>query len=700
MAIGQVSASDALTALLVVGIAVVIMFQKALDVYPDFPVSKFWDQTERTNTRKEGESVVFRSRVATSGFLDNASTGYEMFWKAVEKHKSKNYIARNVNGAWAWLTFEEFGARVKYVGSGLLVLTGVEPTGGVETRDDLSVDGSRLVGLYLPNSIEWVLTDLACCSYGLVTVPLYDTFDTDSLRHIVKSTGMSIIITAQNHLENLFEVVGEGTALKTIVVSDLATIPSELKQRAEALHIRLSTFKEMEATGSADVKDTVAPKSDDLFTICFTSGTTSLPKGVMITHGNLAKNGAGVISSFPQGYKITEADRHLSYLPLSHMFERTVFHTLTHLGVEIGFYSGNIAKLFDDISSFKPSLFPTVPRLLVRLHDKILEAIETSTPIKRALFKMAYASKKRMLARGCVTRTSIWDSLVFGRIQKRVGGRIRMMLTGAAPIDPVVLEFFRIVFGCQVLEGYGQTETCGAGFTTAVGDYSRPFGHHIGGPIAGAEVKLVDVKDMEYLATDKPYPRGEVCVRGPHVMKGYFRDVAATKAAIDKDGFLHSGDIGELLPNGTLRIVDRIKNIFKLSQGEYVVPDRVESKIKPSYIQQVFVYGDPLRSSVVAILVPDTEGLFGEWLRQQAWDGTFRDACKSEGVQRAVLKEVTRLGKLNGLHAFEIPKAIRLMPEPMTTENGLLTPTFKIKRHLAKNRYKPLLDTMYDSLHN
>ncbi|KAJ1539571.1 Long-chain-fatty-acid--CoA ligase 5, partial [Nowakowskiella sp. JEL0078] len=215
-------------------------------------------------------------------------------------------------------------------------------------------------------------------------------------------------------------------------------------------------------------------------------------------------------------------------LPLAHTLERAASHFLAYTGCKIGFYRGDTAKLFDDLSTLSPTIFVTVPRIMYRLRDRILQNVSSSSSFKKAIFNLSFNSKLKLLREGRVTRNTIWDTLVFNNIASKAGGKIRFILTGSAPATPEVIDFLRVVLGCQVIEGYGQTENFAGATATIIGDYQSPYGSHVGVPFPCNEIKLVDVEEMGFLATNLPNPRGELCIRGYNVMKGYWNDPVNT----------------------------------------------------------------------------------------------------------------------------------------------------------------------------
>jgi len=417
----------------------------------------------------------------------------------------------------------------------------------------------------------------------------------------------------------------------------------------------------------------------------------------MLSHGNLLADANCIVylGKKKRLFEIRQDDVHVSYLPLAHMFERIVQTFVLANGAAIGFYQGDTNKLLDDIAVLRPTLFVSVPRLLNRIYDKVTASIEQKGGLSKVLFDMAYSSKKAYLAQGYVTHW-LWDALVFSKVKARLGGRVRTIVTGSAPISPDVMDFLRIAFACEVYEGYGQTETSAGSFLTETGDLTAG---HVGGPLPVNLVKLVDVPDMNYTSQDKPYPRGEICFKGSNVTVGYFKNPEKTKEDIDEDGWLHSGDIGLWDEYGRLRIIDRKKNIFKLAQGEYVAPEKVENVYqKNQYVAQAYVHGDSLKASLVGIFVPDEEILM-PWCKANNIPGTkLADVVNNPAVIKHILTDANATAKAAGLKGFELVRRVTLIAEPFSVENDILTPTFKLKRNVAKKVFQAQIDAMYAEL--
>ncbi|PPD95206.1 hypothetical protein GOBAR_DD07763 [Gossypium barbadense] len=307
-------------------------------------------------------------------------------------------------------------------------------------------------------------------------------------------------------------------------------------------------------------------------------------------------------------------------------------------------------RLMDDLASLRPTLFCSVPRLYNRIYAGILNAVKESGTLKERLFNAAYNSKKQAIMNG-KSPSPIWDRLVFNKIKARLGGRVRFMASGASPLSPDVMDFLKICFGGHIIEGYGMTETSCVISCMDEGDI---LSGHVGSPNPACEIKLVDVPEMNYTSDDQPYPRGEICVRGPIVFQGYYKDEMQTREVLDEDGWLHTGDIGLWHTGGRLKIIDRKKNIFKLAQGEYIAPEKIENVYaKCKFIAQCFIYGDSLNSSLVAIVSVDQDALKA-WASSQGLKyKDLEQLCNDPRARAAVQAEMDAVGRDAQANTFE-----------------------------------------------
>ncbi|NXO38564.1 ACSL5 ligase, partial [Locustella ochotensis] len=613
-----------------------------------------------------------------SYYFEDAKTLYEAFQRGVNISGNGDCLGyRKPKQPYQWLTYKQVSDRTKYLGSGLLQ-KGCQPS------------SNQFIGIFAQNRPEWIISEYACYTYSMVAVPLYDTLGPEAIVYIVNKADINVVICdtpakAEVLLKNCEDK--KTPCLKIIVLMDL--FDKELKDRGDKVGVEILSLQEVEELGRNNIREPVPPKPEDLSVVCFTSGTTGNPKGAMLTHQNVVSNAAAFLRCTENTIECTSSDVAISYLPLAHMFERVVQAVVYSCGAKVGFFQGDIKLLTDDMKTLKPTLFPVVPRLLNRVYDKIQSG--ANTPVKRCLLKFAVFMKMAEIKQGIFRNDSIWDKLVFKKVQETMGGRVRIMVTGAAPISPSVLTFLRAALGCQIFEAYGQTE-CSAGSTFSMpGDWTTG---HVGAPLACNIIKLDDVEEMSYFSSNN---EGEVCIKGPNVFKGYLKDPEKTAEAIDKDGWLHTGDIGKWLPNGTLKIIDRKKNIFKLAQGEYIAPEKIENVyIRSAPVAQVFVHGESLRSFLIGIVVPDAE-MLPEFAAKLGVKGSFEELCKNPAVKRAILDDMIRLGREAGLKSFEQVKDLYIHTELFSVENGLLTPTLKAKRGDLVKFFHKEIEALYSS---
>ncbi|KAM9052838.1 long-chain-fatty-acid--CoA ligase 5 isoform 1-T2 [Megaptera novaeangliae] len=612
-------------------------------------------------------------------YFSDAKTMYEVFQRGIAVSDNGPCLGyRKPNQPYRWLSYKQVSDRAEYLGSCLLH-KGYKPS------------QEHFVGIFAQNRPEWVISEFACYTYSMVAVPLYDTLGEDAIIYIVNKADITTVIcdTPQKALVLIGNVEkGFTPGLKLIILMD--PFEDDLKKRGEKCGVEILSLFDAENLGKENFKKPVPPAPEDLSIICFTSGTTGDPKGAMLTHENIVSNAAAFLKCVEYTFEPSSEDVTISYLPLAHMFERVVQAVVYSCGARVGFFQGDIRLLPDDMKTLKPTVFPAVPRLLNRVYDKVQN--EAKTPLKKFLLNLAVASKFSEVKKGIIRRNSFWDKLIFGKIQESLGGKVRLMVTGAAPISSPVLTFLRAAMGCPVFEAYGQTE-CTAGCTiTSPGDWKSG---HVGVPIACNHVKLEDVADMNYFAVNN---EGQICIKGTNVFKGYLKDPEKTEEALDKDGWLHTGDIGRWLPNGTLKVIDRKKNIFKLAQGEYIAPEKIEDiYIRSSLVSQIFVHGESLWSFLVGVVVPDPDVL-PSFAAKLGVKGSFEELCRNQVIKEAILLDLQQTGTEGGLKSFEQVKRIYLHPEPFSIENGLLTPTMKAKRGELAKYFRTQINSLYEKI--
>lgn len=418
----------------------------------------------------------------------------------------------------------------------------------------------RLCGIWAKNRAEWLTTLLGFCRVRTVAVGFYDAMGDEAVDFIVKQTTLQTIFLAGEYIDKVINMKKKGMleSVDRIVTYDNEYTQAQ-KDGAAEVGLTCMTWKEALEVGKANPNEQMQEISTkDVYIMSYTSGTTGDAKGVKLTSRMLLT----VVDTVLTRLRITAESRCISYLPLPHSFEQCMMGMALQTGCKIGYYQGNPAKLVEDCGLLQPTVFPSVPRLYNRIYGQIKAKFDAATGCKAWLAGKALASKSQALEANASYTSGCYDFLVFNKVKALLGGKVEYMVTGSAPIDLAVLNFLKVAFCCPIMEGYGLTETCGASSITSADD---PVAGHVGGPIECVKFRLRDVPEMNYLATDKPYPRGEVQMMGTNVTKGYYKRPDKTAEAFDAEGWFCSGDVAVVYPNGSVKIIDRAKNIFKLS---------------------------------------------------------------------------------------------------------------------------------------
>lgn len=609
-----------------------------------------------------------------------------------------------------WLTYADVARKVDLFGAALKFFCGVP----------LGKNGYN-VGIYAGNSYRWTIAGLTANCFNFCLVPLYDTLGPDALRHISNLCQFEVVIVADKKQAKklLAEVHNheKGHKLQHVIVFNSTEAERATGEFNFDFGPKMHFFDEMIETIEKDPaykKIAHSPPSENcLFTICFTSGTTGNPKGVQLTHKAWIAN----MTSIMFVINFRETERWFSYLPLAHVFERICQSSCLMNGGSIGFSSGNRATLIEELGAMKPTFFGGVPRVWNLFYSRLMSVVNGPSPVMSRLARWGLKKKLIKVREHTNNRNSLIDRIIFKGLFSRLGGSVQMAVTGAAPIKNDVLNTLRGALGVYIFEAYGQTECCAGATCTNFNDHTSC----VGPPLPCNAIKLADVPDMGYLSKND---QGEICVKGTNVMSGYFKNPEASFETLDKKGWLHTGDIGEWTKSGCLKIIDRKKHIFKTSLGEYIAPEKIENLYNTHQaVSQCFVYGDGLKSKLVAIIVIDEQsGNFLNWVAknvnlEENLKDEVKKACEAnkkepgtltnfglsyivdkKQVQNQLMRELQTMGLKEGMKSFEMIKNVRLMTEMMSVDNGLLTPTFKAKRSLIQKYYKISIKEMYEEM--
>lgn len=566
---------------------------------------------------------------------------------------------------WTDVSHRELAERVQDLSVGLIEL-GVAP-------------GDK-VALLSENRPEWAIADFACLAARCTDVPIYPTLPAKQVEYILRdSSAVAILVSTASQLDKVLAARARLPLLRHIISFDAGRRPGVLGLDAVAAMGRAARARHPEWRTRA-----LEAQADDLATLIYTSGTTGDPKGVMLTHRNIASNVTTALSLFDFG----PSDECLSFLPLSHIFERMFGHySMFHAGVVI-----NYAESFDtvpaDMVARRPTIVAAVPRLYEKIYGHMLEGVRSSGPPRQRIFEWArrigaawanLTIAKKHVPMSLAVKHALADRLVFARLRARTGGRIRLFISGGAPLSAEIARFFYAA-GMPVVEGYGLTETSPV---IAVNTLARLKLGTVGRPMPGVEVRIA--------------PDGEILTRGPHVMKGYFNKPGDTDETIDPDGWLHTGDIGTLDSDGFLSITDRKKDLIVTAGGKNIAPQPIENLARRNkFVSNAVLLGDR-RPFPIMLVVPNIDSL-------RMWAAHQRIAEKDPElllalpeVRKKIEREVRKT--LRDLAQFEMPKKLLLLSEEFSMETGELTPKLSVRRKVVEERYREAIESLYAEPH-
>jgi len=614
----------------------------------------------RSEIEMNGENII--------GFENIPQTIPHFCLEAFRRHNKRDALSHKVNEVWEHLSGEAVIEKIKYIALGLA---------------DLGVKAGDRIAIISENRPEWSLTDLAILSLRAVNVPIYTTQAVEQIRYILEDSGAKMLFVSGKkilrHAENAIQSVER---LEKLIFFDSDAVP-ENDNRALTYQTLEDRGREVEKIDSQMFENNLAQiEKEDLATIIYTSGTTGEPKGVMLTHENFIVPIIGVSKCLP----IKSTDRSLAVLPLSHIFERTVFYVLCANGVAIHFCAS-----FDQLAGFlnevRPTIMTAVPRLFEQVYHKIVKKGKSAGGWKTSLFDWAlevgqdyWTAKDKHESVSLILRIkhSIASRLVFSKWREGVGGSIRFFVSGGAPLSKKLSYAFWAA-GIPILQGYGMTEAC-------VTSANRPDDNKVGSvgtPFEGIEMKIAESD-------------GEILVRGKNVMLGYLNKPEETAQVIDQEGFYHTGDVGYVDEDGHFFITDRKKDLFKLSNGKYVAPQQVESLLKQSsLVSQAVVVGSG-RKQVGALIVPDWETL-KQTLEEEgiSAEGSREEMCENPHVIKRVQRDAGEYTR--ELNDYERVKKVYLLPREFSIDKGEMTPTLKIKRGVIDEKYEEAIDEICGS---
>lgn len=655
-------------------------------------MKEFSVQVEEGREGKDGKpsvGPVYRHPLSKNEFPPtdpHRATTWDIFSSSVKIYSGNKMLGwRKVVdgkfGPYVWKTYKEAYDEVLLVGSALRA-SGANP-------------GCR-IGVYGANCPQWTLAMEACSAHSLICVPLYDTLGPGAVNFILDHAEIDFAFVQDKKVKEILNPdCISAQRLKALVC--FTDFTDEERALATQQGIQPFSWTEFLQMGKENEQEILPPQPFNICTIMYTSGTSGDPKGVVLTHETVSSFVKGVdLFLEPIEDKMTVDDVFLSFLPLAHILDRVIEEYFFANGASVGYYHGDLKALKEDIMELKPTFLAGVPRVYDIIYEGIKKAIDELNPIRRRVFNALYNYKLGWMNLGYKQRyaSPFSDLLAFRKVKAKLGGRLRLLVSGGAPLSSEVEEFLRVTCCCYVVQGYGLTEACGPA-AICLPDEMSMIGM-VGIPAVYNELRLEEVAEMGYNPLADP-PCGEICLRGKTIFSGYYKNPELTRESL-QDGWFHTGDIGQMLPNGVLKIIDRKKNLIKLSQGEYVALEHLENVygISPS-VEDIWVYGDSFKSMLVAVVVPHEENT-KKWASTNGFAGSYSVLSRLDQLRHYILMELKAIAERNKLKGFEYIKGVILAPLPFDMERDLVTATMKKKRNNMLKLYKVEIDEVYQDL--
>ncbi|KAM3162021.1 FAA2-like protein [Lachancea thermotolerans] len=673
------------------------------------------------SSQKHGYSPVFRSSLSPECLVSNVhprlSTFFELFNFSVERFPDNDCLGQRsqdrVTGHWGqhyeFESYREIQERSQNLGSGIMTVVNLKRKRRFGSND-------FIVSFLSTNRKEWVISDLACQGYSLGNTALYETLGLDTSEYILNVTESPVLILSKENIYRVMEMVPKLPHLSTIVcmdeLSDLELaqlngplLPQHTNSKGE--RISILNFRQVERIGASNKVPLIPPTPDSLYTISFTSGTTGTPKGVQMKQSHIAAAVAFVLSTLRMPrLKHRSQAYDLCFLPLAHIFERQIVAFDLSSGTAIGFlHKADPSVLVEDLKLLKPDVFPSVPRILTKFEAGIKNSLQNgdgSAVTKNVASTILNKRLERTTHRGgkdhSILNTVVFHRVLIDKIRSSLGlENLDVVITGSAPISNDTLLFMKSALDCGVRQGYGLTETF-AGI--CLSEARERDSGTCGGMAVTTECRLRSIPEMGYDAEHDL--KGEVQLRGSQVFRGYYKNPQETSRALGEDGWYSTGDVGFIDSKGRLSIIDRVKNFFKLAQGEYIAPEKIESVYLSScpYLTQIFVHGDSLQTFLVAVIglelditapiihkkIPELRGFSGKDL--------VDEINKSRAHRKALIVLINSF--IEGLQGFEKIHNLYVGIEPLKVTDDTITPTLKVKRANAAKHFRKILENLYE----